>query len=69
MRDQNVSPNAETLVCALQAVASAVSKHQSNYRSGCELALSVVSELRQGGVEPSLGAYRQLLEIYYSKEH
>jgi pentatricopeptide repeat domain-containing protein 3 len=67
LRTEGLQPNPETLVSCLQAVARAGSKQKANYPSCCELALSLLPEFRIVGVEPCLGAFYQLLEIFYSK--
>jgi len=68
MKEAKIAPDAETLVCCLEAVARACNKHKGNYPASCELGLSLLSEFRAAvGVEPSLGAFYQLLEIFYSK--
>jgi len=67
LRDLGIRPNAETLVCSLHAVSRTASKHKGNYAGCCELALSIMAEFKEIGVEPSLGAFYQLLEIFYTK--
>ena len=49
-------------------MARAGDKHRGNYPESCELGLSLLAEFRAAGVEPSLGAFYQLMEIFYSKE-
>ncbi|XP_023319844.1 protein PTCD3 homolog, mitochondrial [Eurytemora carolleeae] len=67
MKAQKLQPNHETLVSCLRAVSMAGSKQKANYSSCCEFALCLLAEFRTAGVEPSLGAFCHLLDIFYSK--
>jgi len=67
IRDAGLVPDEVTLVACLKAIAKTGRLLTGNYAGCTELALSVMSEFKQMGVEPSLGAYYLLLEIFYVK--
>eukprot|EP00088_Acartia_fossae_P055076 TRINITY_DN6395_c0_g1_i4.p1 TRINITY_DN6395_c0_g1~~TRINITY_DN6395_c0_g1_i4.p1 ORF type:complete len:673 (-),score=144.76 TRINITY_DN6395_c0_g1_i4:54-2072(-) len=67
MRSAGHLPNEETLVSCLATVARFAGKLRNGSGECKEFALALLSEFKSVGVEPCLGAYLHLLDIYYSK--
>jgi len=67
MRALNVSPDANTLVSCLEGLVKTGNKHKGNYAACCELALSLLAEFKVANVNPSLGTYYQIMEVFYCR--
>ena len=75
MRDRNVATNGDTLVSCLTSLFVLSGKGAGQYGGGqagqygacCLLSLALLAEFRVAGVEPSLGAYKLLLDIFVPK--
>lgn len=70
MREHGVRPDSDSLVSCLHAVANLTGKQQQadQYGPACLFCLALLAEFRGGGgVEPSLGAYKLLIDIFAPK--
>jgi len=69
MKTKDISPNEDTLVSCLSVVARFISKVSRNTVPCTEFALSLLTEFKNIGVQPSLGVYYNLLNIFYTKSN
>jgi len=71
IKSAGLSPDAGTLEASLSALARMVDKpkfRQEEILASCgKLSLSIIAEFKNVGVEPSLGAYKNVLDIFYAK--
>ena len=67
MRDGGVEADCESLVGCLRSLTGLVGRQPGQYGASCLLALALLAEFRLAGVEPSLGAYKLLLDIFLPK--
>ena len=61
MKEQKCSPNNETLIAALRCFLVTKTK---DYTKSCELALDLWKEFTSIGIQPSLGAYGSLANVF-----
>jgi hypothetical protein len=67
MREKKISADCESLVSCLRPLAQLAGKQAGQYGPACLLALALLAEFRLAGVQPSLGAYKLLLDIFLPK--
>jgi len=66
MKIKNISPNVDTLINILNIFDFTAAKE---YKASCKLALSALAEFRLLGIDPSLGVYKVLIEVFVKKFH
>ncbi len=66
MKAHGVAPDGLTLIAVLKYISNSAT--DASYGHACRLALSVLAEFKSIGISPSLGAYCQVLTIFYTKK-
>jgi len=70
MKAKKVCPNLDTIVAILTYICP-LSKFNKgkDYQASCSFALATMAEFKILGIEPSLGVYKQLLDVFVKKYH
>lgn len=70
MKAKRVAPNLDTIVAILTYIVP-LSKFNKgkDYMESCRAALATMAEFKMLGVEPSLGVYKSLLDVFVKKYH
>jgi len=70
MKVKRVAPNLDTLVCILDGLdVLSQSQRGKGYNASCNLALATMKEFQVLGIEPSLGVYKKVMQIFFKKFH